>query len=90
MPLDTSNKKPFIFLWYKKVSTASTPKLTVLFKTTVHADSRNEAIKKFANFIFNKMELCVVEEKDFDTTDMEKLNRIAKELKDAIYSECPE
>ena len=86
------NQKPepaeteFTFIWFKKLHTKNTTHFTAPFRTKVTAKTREEAKQKLADFIMNKMKLIIVEEKDFPSEDIARLQKYANDTS-ALYTE---
>lgn len=59
------DEKTFHFIWYKKMTMKDKVHYTAPFRTSVSAKTKEEAEKKLTDFVERKMELCIVEEKDF-------------------------
>lgn len=71
----TKDETEFTFIWYKKMQTGNKTHYTQPFRTKVKAKSREEAKGKVINFAMHKMTLQVIEEKDFDSTEIMKLQK---------------
>lgn len=65
----------FTFIWYKKMQSGGKTHYTQPFRTKVKAKTREEAKDKVINFAMAKMTLQVIEEKDFDSTELMKLQK---------------
>ena len=73
--LGAKDETEFTFIWYKKMQTGNKTHYTQPFRTKVKAKTREEAKDKVINFAMNKMTLQVIEEKDFNSTEMMKLQK---------------
>ena len=71
--LGAKDETEFTFIWYKKIQTGNKTHYTQPFRTKVKAKTREEAKVKLVNFVMKKMILHVIEEKDFDTTEIMKI-----------------
>jgi len=68
-------EQEFTFIWYKKMITGNKTYYTQPFRTKVKAKTREDAKDRVINFAMHKMTLCVIEEKDFDSIEIMKLQK---------------
>ena len=74
----------FTFIWYKKMVSGDKTHYTAPFRTKVKAKTRKEAVDKLTNFALQKMTLCILEEKDFEGTDIGKMQKTFDKLSDEM------
>jgi len=74
-PDDNNGEREYTFIWYKKMQTGDKIYYTQPFRTKVMAKSREEASKKVEDFALRKMTLVIREEKDYDSSDLNKINK---------------
>lgn len=74
------NEREFTFIWYKKMQMGDTTYYTQPFRTKVRAKTRDDASKKVEDFALRKMTLVIREEKDYDSSDLNKINKQFDEI----------
>ena len=74
----------FTFVWYKKMVSGNKTHYTAPFRTKVTAKTRKEAIDKLTNFALQKMTLEIYEEKDFEGTEISKMQKTFDRLSDEM------
>lgn len=75
-----SEEKEYTFIWYKKMISGSKTHYTSPFRTKVKAKTKTEAVDKITSFALSKMTLCVVEEKDFNKSEIMKIQKTFNDL----------
>lgn len=75
-----ADQKEFVFIWYKKMVSGNKTHYTAPFRTKIMATTRKEAMDKLSNFALRKMTLQIIEEKDFDSSDLMKLQKHFEDL----------
>lgn len=69
------NEREYTFIWYKTMQSGDTKYYTQPFRTKVKAKSREEASEKVKDFALRKMTLVIREKKDYDSSDLNKINK---------------
>ncbi len=84
------NEREYTFIWYKKMENGNSTYYTQPFRTKIKAKSREEAADKVKDFALRKMTLVIREEKDYDSSDLNKLNKqfdeVNKNMNDVFES----
>jgi BMFP domain-containing protein YqiC len=73
-PKSEDDLKEYTFIWYKQMEIGNKIQYTPPNRTKVKARNREEAVEKMKNFAMRKMTLVIREEKDYDSSDLGKIN----------------
>ena len=80
----------FALIWYQKIKTDATKTIySQPCRSKVKASSLSEAKKKLEQLIFWKVETVIVEEKNFDTTEVGELTKMTDKFSE-IFDEFGE
>lgn len=74
------DEREFSFIWYKTMEAGNRLYYTQPFRTKVKAKSREEAAEKVKDFALRKMNLVIREEKDYNSSDINKINKQFDEI----------
>ena len=70
----------FSFIWYKKLKTGNTSFYTAPFRTKIKAKTKEEAREKLTKLVNENMKLYIVDEKDFDTTNIGNIQKSFEDI----------
>lgn len=87
-PLDQETE--FVFIWYKKLVNNGKTHFTAPFRTKVKAKTREEAVDNLTDFALQKMTLQIVEENDFNSSEIMKLQKEFEELNNKFQKQIDE